>query len=232
MRIAIVSPLKKERILRVAKKFGFEISDKKPELVVCYGGDGTILYAERVFPGILKLVIKKPTSVCKKCEYKLSELNKVLREVSKRNYEIVEEVKLEARVKGKKLFALNEIQLHNKNPARAIKFSVYAEGRKFENLLGDGVIVSTPYGSTAYYSSTGGKPFKKGIGISFNNLHRKKIKSFVIPENSSVRIKVLRGPALVLADNYEKFVEILKGRVEIKKAKEKARFVKINLNKK
>ncbi|MEM5882828.1 MAG: hypothetical protein QXQ77_01130, partial [Candidatus Aenigmatarchaeota archaeon] len=189
MKVALVSPLKKERILKALKKFGFEVDEKNPEIVVCYGGDGTILYAERIFPEIPKLVIKKPLSVCKKCEYKLSDLKKVLREVSKRNYEIVEEIKLEARAKGKKLIALNEIQLHNKNPVRAIKFSVYADRKKYENLIGDGVIISTPYGSTAYYSSTGGKPFKKGIGISFNNLHRKKIKSFVLPENSSVRIK-------------------------------------------
>ncbi|MGC8812249.1 MAG: hypothetical protein ACP5O8_01525 [Candidatus Aenigmatarchaeota archaeon] len=227
MRLAIVSPLKKDRILKAVKKFGFEVDEKNPDFILCYGGDGTVLYAERVFPGIPKLVIKKPSSICKKCEYKINSLNRVLKKVSDKNYKIIEEMKLEARTKGKKLIALNEVQVHNKNPVRAIKFSLHAKRKRFENLFGDGVIISTPYGSTAYYSSTGGKPFKKGIGISFNNLHRRKIKSFVLQENSSVKIKVLRGPALVLADNSEEFVEVSKGSVRIKKAKEKARFIKV-----
>jgi NAD kinase len=228
MKVAIVSPLSKKRISKEVKRFGFEIS-KKPDFVVCYGGDGTILHAERIFPGIPKLVIKKSSSVCKKCEYSINLLKKVLEKISKGNFKVIEEMKLEARVKNQKLLALNEIQVHNKNPVRAIKFSLYTKGKKFENLMGDGVIVSTPYGSTAYYSSTGGKPFKKGIGISFNNLHRKKIKSFVIPENSSVKIKILRGPALVLADNYEKFIEVDKGsKITVKKSEERAKFVKVN----
>ncbi|MEM7825750.1 MAG: hypothetical protein QW412_02740 [Candidatus Aenigmatarchaeota archaeon] len=228
MKVAIVSPLSKKPILNAIKKFGFEVNEKNPEMVVCYGGDGTILYAERIFPGVPKLVIKKPFSLCKKCEYKLGLLEKILKKISEGTYEIKEEMKLETKVKNRKILALNEIQIHNKNPTRAIKFSVYVEGKKYENLIGDGAIVSTPYGSTAYYSSTGGKPFKKGIGVSFNNLHRRKIKSFVLPENSLVKIKVLRGPAWVIADNYEKFIELKDGdKIVVKAAKEKAKFIDI-----
>lgn len=229
MKVAIVSKLKTKKIERILEKFNFDIVKKKPEIVLCYGGDGTTLYSERIFPGIPKIVIKKPSSSCRKCEYTLDHLKEILKKISSGKYEIVEEDKLVAIVKNKKLIGLNEIQIHNKMPTRAIRFSVRVGNKNFEDLSGDGAIVSTPFGSTAYYSSTGGKPFRKGIGISFNNLHNKKINSLLVTENSKIKIRILRGPAWVVADNYEKFIEVDKdNKVLIENAKEKARFIYIS----
>jgi len=228
MKVVVVSKLNTKKIERILEKFNLDIVKKNPEIVLCYGGDGTVLYSERIFPRLPKIVIKKSSSTCRGCEYVFDYLQEILKRVVKGKYKIVEEDKLIAITKNKKLIGLNEIQIHNKIPTRAVRFSIKTNGKKLKNLFGDGVIISTPYGSTAYYSSTGGKPFKKGIGISFNNLYNGKIKSFVVPENSKVEIKILRGPAWVIADNYERFVEVDKGaKVLVKKAKEKARFVDI-----
>lgn len=228
-RIAIVSKFETKEIEGTIKKFGFDIVRKDPDFVLCYGGDGTILRSERFFPEIPKIVIKKGSSVCRKCDYTLDYLKTILERIIKGRYKIIEESKLVAKSKNKKLVGLNEIQLHNKIPTRAIRFFLKVNGRKIDSLLGDGVIVSTPFGSTAYYSSTEGKPFKKGIGISFNNLHKRKIKSFVVPENSRIEVRIKRGPAWIIADNYEKFIGVDRGdKVLIQKAEEEARFVEIS----
>jgi NAD+ kinase len=138
-------------------------------------------------------------------------------------------MKLQAKFKRKKLVALNEIQVHNKLPTKAIRFSLKVDGKFFDNLIGDGVIVATPFGSTAYYSSVGGRKFRRGIGIAFNNLYSRKIKSFVVPENSKVIVKIKRGPALLLADNYERFIELKDGdKVIIKKSSQNASFMNVN----
>jgi len=229
MRVKIVSKYKTKKIERILKKFSFKVVKRNPDFVLCYGGDGTILYCERAFPGIPKIIIKVFSSICRKCDYTFDHLEKILKRVVSKKYKIVEENKVVARVKNKKLVGLNEIQVRNKTPVKALRFSLKVGNKKFENLFADGVIVSTPFGSAAYYSSTGGKPFKKGIGISLINVYNKKIKSFVVSENSKIEVKVLRGPALVMVDNYEKFIEVKKGnKVLIKKAKEKARFVYIS----
>ena len=226
MRVAIVTKYDKKPIEKILKKFNFRVVNKNPDVVLTYGGDGTILYSERMFPSVPKLIVKYKSSICRKCDYSFKDLERLLEKLSKGEFKILEEMKLEAKFKDKRLIALNEIQIHNKLPTKAIRFSVWVNGKKFENLIGDGVIIATPFGSTAYYSSTGGKPFKKGIGISFNNLFRKRIKSFVVRENSKIKVRIEKGPALLLADNLEKFIELKEGdEVLVKKAEARAKLI-------
>lgn len=227
MKVLIHSLLNTKKIEKILSKNSFEVVKRKPDFILCYGGDGTVLDAERKYPGIPKLLVKT-TRVCRKCDFTLQELNKVLQEIKKGKFKIKEEMKIEAEFKDKKLIALNEIQIHTKLPIHAVRFSLSINGKRFKNLIGDGVIVATPFGSTAYYQSTGGKPFKKGIGISFNNLYPKPIKSFVVPEDSVVKVKIDRGDGWLIADNYEKFIEMEEGdKVIIKKTKEVAHFIEL-----
>ena len=208
------------------KKFGFEIVKKgKADFILVYGGDGSILYAEREYPSIPKLVFK--TSIrFRKFEYSPHQLKEILKKVGDGNFRIQEEMKLEATFKGKKLIALNEFQVRVSIPTRALRFSVYVNRQAFTNLIGDGVVVSTPFGSTGYYKSIGGKPFRKGIGIGFNNLHNTRVRPFVIDENLKVRIKVLREDAYLLYDNSEEFLRVRPNEsLSIRKAKEKANFI-------
>ena len=145
------------------------------------------------------------------------------------NYKIHSEIKLETTIKSKKLVGLNEIQIHPKLPIYAVRFSFYINGKKYDELIGDGLIIATPFGSTAYYKATGGKSFKNGIGVSFNNLHNRNEKSFVVPEDSVVKLTVSRGPAWLLADNNEEFVELNAGdSVAIRKSGRVANFIYFN----
>jgi NAD+ kinase len=225
MKVLIHSLLDTRKIKRILERNGFEVVKRDPDFILCYGGDGTVLHAERTYPGIPKLSIKKART-CRKCDFTFEQLNKILSEIKKGNYKIKKEMKLKTKFKNKKLVALNEIQIHTKSPIHALRFSLTVNGKKLKNLIGDGVIIATPFGSTAYYHSTGGKQFKTGIGVSFNNLHNQRIRSFVIPSDSIVNIKIDRGNAWIIADNYEKFIEVKEGDIIIvKRSKEVARFI-------
>ena len=62
-------PKKLEKVLIVSRRdsldvkknlatAGFELVKKNPDFIICYGGDGTVLFSERKFPGVPKLIIK------------------------------------------------------------------------------------------------------------------------------------------------------------------------------
>jgi len=212
-------------IKRLLKKNGFKIVNRNPDIIVCYGGDGTILYAEMKFPQIPKLIIKK-SRICRKCDYSIQDIELTLSKIREKKFKLQKEMKLETDFKNRRLIALNEIQVHAMLPTHAIRFSVLIDGGRFPNLIGDGIVVATPFGSTGYYKSTGGTQFRKGIGISFNNLHNKNIESFVDPNDSIVKIIIDRGPAWVIADNNEEFLRLRDlDTITIKKSESVANFI-------
>jgi NAD+ kinase len=224
-RVLVVSRQDPSKIKGVLAAEGFKVAEGNPDFIVCFGGDGTVLFSERMFPGVPKLIIKT-SRVCRECDYTLDELNNVLSRIREGDYCLYKKMKLETEAKSRKLVGLNEIQIHPKLPIHAVRFSLSVDGKEYKDLIGDGVIVATAFGSTGYYKATGGKRFTEGIGISFNNLHNSNIESFVVPEDSTVKLTVSRGPAWLLADNNENLIELrAKDAVAIRKSESIANFI-------
>lgn len=213
-RVLVISRIEDSEVRKLLIESSFKIVERNPDFIVCYGGDGTILFGEREFPQVPKLIVKR-TNIRRKCDYTLYQTKNILTKIRNGEFNLQKEIKIEARFKNRKLIGLNEIQVHTQLPTYAIRFSLFVNEKEFPNLIGDGAIISTPFGSTGYYKSTGGNQFKKGIGISFNNLHNKRIRSLVVSESSTIRVKVNRGPAWILADNNERFLELKDNDVSI-----------------
>jgi NAD+ kinase len=227
-KVLVVSRQDTSKIKGVLAAEGFKIVEGNPDFIVCYGGDGTVLFSEREFPEVPKLIIKT-SRACRKFDYTLDELKDILSKIREGNYCLHKRMKLETEAKGRKLVGLNEIQIHPKLPIYAVRFSLSVDGKECEDLIGDGVIVATPFGSTGYYKATGGKRFEKGIGISFNNLHNSNMESFVVPEDSTVKLTVSRGPAWLLADNNKNLIELLaEDAVTVRKSESTANFIYVS----
>ncbi len=226
MKIAIVG---KDRYVsqyykRVLKKSGFVYSHK-PDIVISLGGDGTLLLAERWYPGVPKLPIRDK-SICYNCDW--NSLHAIISKIRNGKYVIEKKMKLKATVKKRRMVCINEFTLRNASQIHAIRFTVSINGKQINNILiGDGVIVSTPFGSTGYYYSIAKKKFSKGIGIAFNNL-TKRMRYLVLNENAKVRISIVRGVALLSHDNDPHMLRLRQGDViEIRKANEIARMIKV-----
>lgn len=240
MKFAIISLNDTQDIVEMLESLGLPMiseDDEKPDFVITYGEDETILYAERQYPGIPKITLRGSEEGYK-CLYLRSDLEYVLLKIEDEEYRLREELKLETQVKEKDysshFLSLNEIQLHNPLPTQAVRFSVYEDSIHkgveplFDNITGDGVVVATPFGSTAYYSSVGGEKFSRGIGIALNNPY--KIKSNrhprIVDDSSKIIIKILRDNGLFTSDNDDRIINVKGGdEIIVRTAKDNAKFV-------
>ncbi|MBI4164095.1 MAG: NAD(+)/NADH kinase [Candidatus Aenigmarchaeota archaeon] len=223
LHIWIESP-HKNNLVKIVKNLGFKIDRQRPDFVITFGGDGTILRAEHRYPGIPKIPIRK-SRVCSMCiSYSGTDIEDVLKKVKADQYKLEKINKVEAIFKNKKFLGLNEVQIHNKDPRKAVRFDLVVDGKKFSEIVGDGVVFATSYGSTAYYRSLGLEQFKTGIKIGFNNVYPPK-KPLIL--SGTTEVKILREQALLIADN-EESISLKPGDVvRIKKSAQQAVFVRL-----
>lgn len=227
----------KEKAVKEFGKHGFEVVEEKPEIVFVQGGDGTILLSEQKFPGIPKALVRG-SKICHKCQF--SEIEEAVKAVAEKKYSILEEDKIEAFLNGKKVFnALNDIVVYHKLPF-AIRLNVFLNEKKIaENIIGDGLIASTSFGSTGYFWSVLKKkpkidfkkfkvfenPFMAAALINPHTIMEKEY--WVFSDKDVVRTEITRGPGIMSADNIENVLKLKeKDVVEIKHSKEKAKILK------
>lgn len=215
-----------KRITKKLEDSSFTIDVKNPDIVFVYGGDGSVLNSERLYPGIKKVAIRG-SKTSKTCFYEENLLDLIISKIKQGDYDVQEYTKISAKCHLKNIDALNEIQVRSRQPFVALRFSVYIDDiLKHEDIIGDGIVISTPFGSGAYYYSIGGEKFEKGLGLGFNNPHDR-VKSYIVPENAVVMIEIKRGTALLIRDNDEFMVNLkAKDRVIIRKNSGVARFLR------
>ncbi|EKD90966.1 MAG: ATP-NAD/AcoX kinase [uncultured bacterium] len=195
-----------QTIKDLIKGLGFSIVSKNPDLVISYGGDGTLLSSEREFPGIPKLPIRD-SKTCNKCPNHQTEA--ILNQFKNKKLKLVKFNKLEAKIGDSVLKGVNDIVIRNLNPTHAMRFSLFINGKEFSPniLVGDGLVISTHFGSTGYFKSIVKKSFKKGLGLAFNNLTAS-LKPIKLSLKDKVLIKIVRGPAVLAVDNNPKIINL------------------------
>ena len=197
MKVAVVSRYK-EDIVPVLEQCGVEISDKSPDAVIAYGGDGTFLSSERAFPGLPKLPLRDSRTgpLCA-----AHNIRNLVERFASGKLEKSELIKINGFFMNKKITALNDIFIHNYNRNRAIRSSVWIDDELYlKEDMNDGIGIATPHGSTAYFRNITNCIFRSGIGLAFSN-SRDHSTHIVVPEYSVIRIKVTRGPVVVVYDN-------------------------------
>ncbi len=195
MRVALFGK-KSEEIKSLVKSLGFEV-------VITYGGDGTLLSAESTFPSVPKLALRD-NSICIKCANHKDE--NVLKKLKENKLKLTEINKLEASYKGKKILAINDFVIRNSLQMHAIRFKVNASNKL---IIGDGIVVATSFGSSGYFKSITRKTFTKGFGLAFNNTTGP-IKPIYFSQGT-IKITIVRGPATLTFDNSPDTLELTGG---------------------
>ncbi|MEA3429714.1 MAG: hypothetical protein U9R08_00415 [Nanoarchaeota archaeon] len=220
MKVAVVSR-DEDLISRYFKIFDFKKVSRDPDMVIALGGDGTFLYAEQKYPGVPKVFIYHG-SLCEDCRE--HDFSKILSKIRRKDYAVHKFMKLSVSVKGEKFLAMNDVNIHYVPPT-ALRYEV-AVGGAYDSYIGDGVVIATPYGSSAYFSSISNKKFKTGIGVAINNSTKGK-RSFVVKEGNQLKIKIMRGPGVLAVDCNKKIVHLKAGdKVVVKKARSFAKVLK------
>jgi len=191
------------------------IYKKDLNLVISHGGDGSLLGAEREFPDIPKLAIRS-SNICTKC-YRIDDLQNILESIKLRHITPHQYIKLEASFNNKKLIALNEINIKCSHPNLALRFSYSIGDTHINNIIADGIIVSTAFGSSGYYKSIARTIFYQGMGIAVINPTEPLLNQIVADDNI-ISITIDRENAFICADNNPKIHTLKPGdTVTIKK---------------
>lgn len=176
----------------------FDCGSEIPELVITYGGDGALLGAERVYPGIPKLPLRDfaTAPVCPE-----HHAGRILDEFLEGKLTLTHLPRLCAQTAGEKLFGINDLVIHSLEYTSALRYRVFIDDELYApEVVGDGVCFAGVHGSTAYYRSITRGVFHVGVGLAFSN-STEVVDHLVLPEKSVVTVEILRGPGIVMADN-------------------------------
>lgn len=187
-------------------QYNLELVDDKPDVIISYGGDGTLLSSERKFPGIPKLPIRD-SKVCKKCPPHST--GTLLEALSQKRLNFQEFPKLEAKSGTEDILAINDIVIRNSTPMHALRFRVFKndEPLKSDPIIGDGIVATTPFGSTGYYQSITRKILNHGFAVAFNNT-TKPLEPLKFSGGDEIRLTVVRGPGSLSSDNNSKIYSL------------------------
>ena len=181
-----------------------ELAERKPDLVVVLGGDGTLLAAARSFAHTnIPLLSVNLGSLGFLTEVPLAELYETLQAWCDdcATIEVRSMMRAELFCGGDKLTrqwdALNDVVVAKGTIARMADFSVSIDGQLVAEFRADGVILSTPTGSTAYNLAADGPivmPTVNCLVVTPICPHLLTIRPIVVPGESAISVKVTGVP--------------------------------------
>ena len=176
------------------------------ELVIVLGGDGTILRGAEHSRGTgVPLLGVNLGHVGFLAESERDDLAPTVERIASQTYEVEERMTLAVTVRqeGEKPYpcwALNEVSVEKASRERMLELTIEVDGRPLSSWGGDGLIVSTPTGSTAYAFSAGGPvvwPQVEAMLLVPNSAHALFARPLVLGPDSHVAIELGTGTDVI-----------------------------------
>jgi NAD+ kinase len=210
------------------------------EVIICLGGDGTFLKVAR------KAQVKnKPIlginlgNLGFLTEVEKSEIDNAIERIITDSYEVENRMMLEASIYSKgniivRELALNDVVISRGALSRILHLKTYINNEYVDAFPGDGLIISSPTGSTAYSLSAGGPIVEPDIDLVIVTPicpHILYSRSFITAGDRTVRVEVAESythEAMVTIDGQMGY-EIKGGDyIEIKKAEKFVKMIRMN----
>ena len=178
----------------------FKELDKSFDLLISIGGDGTILKAITFVKDLSIPIVGVNTGrLGFLAKIQIENIEQVIEEIILKNYSVSERTLIEVSTSetnqqlSKLNFALNEITLSRKNTTSMISIDTKLDNKHLNSYWADGLIISTPTGSTGYSLSCGGPiimPEAENLIINPIAPHNLNARPLIISDSTEIKIKV------------------------------------------
>ena len=203
---------------------------QKVDFLISVGGDGTLLsvvrksfkYDKAVF-GINLGTLGFLTDIS------MEQLPDFIKDLKNNIYKIDNRMMVEGSVNLNKFVAFNDIVISRKSISSMIRIEGKINGKNFNSYYGDGVIISTPTGSTAYNLSVGGPivyPLTEAFIITPVAPHSLTQRPLVMPVDFEIEFKIIDNHgAVVIVDGQDIYEVEQNQSIKIKIANKKAKMI-------
>jgi NAD+ kinase len=184
-----------ERVRAVAGRAGVELVDEpeRAQLAVAVGGDGTILRTlARLLGTDVPVIGINFGRVGFLASIAPGRLEEDLARVFAGEYRTIEQPTLEGQLDGQTLVAVNDVVATSSALGRMIELGWSVSGEELGVVSCDGMICSTPSGSTAYNLSNGGPVLVRGLdamAITFIAPHSLHARPLVVPRGAELTVR-------------------------------------------
>ncbi|MBR0295740.1 MAG: NAD kinase [Bacilli bacterium] len=187
----------KKVVLNLLKENDFPIDENNPEVVIVIGGDGTFLRAvHRYLNNDVMFVGLNAGHLGFFSEFELEEINLLPQVLKEEKYDMKSYRLLNAVIssinESKEIYAVNEVRIEN--PFSSLTADVSIDGKHLEKFRGNGLVVCSAIGSSAYNKSLGGAIVDTSmetlelteIAAIQNNVYRTISSSYVVNGESTI----------------------------------------------
>jgi NAD+ kinase len=199
-----------ERVRAVSDRVGVTLADdpREAEIVIALGGDGTMLRTlAQLLGSDVPVIGVNFGRVGFLASIRPDDLERDLERVFAGEYAVVELSTLEVRLNGDRHIAVNDVVATSATLGRMVELSWAVGGEDLGTVPCDGMICSTPSGSTAYNLSNGGPVLVRGLdamAITFIAPHLLDARPLVVPRGLELTIQnaTLDGSVALLVDGH------------------------------
>ena len=171
---------------------------KKVDIVIVFGGDGTLLNAARKYLNYeIPILGINMGNVGFLTDIRTENFEKTIKEVLEGSYKIEERNLVSAKFGNKQLYGLNEVVIHSGAYAQLMRYRLNVNDKVVYEQRSDGLIIATPTGSTAYALSAGGPIIHPSLDVwTILPMLPQSLSSrpFVISSNEKVEMDLFDGP--------------------------------------
>ena len=218
-----IEPLLDLKSANMIKESGinFKYMCQKSDILLSLGGDGTLISLIR-----RSLEYQKPIMGVNLgklgflTDYHSNSFKEAINDIIAGNYRIDLRMALEVEnvTKKEKHKAINDLVIRHKK-AKMIHIRLYINKEPINNYYGDGLIVSTPTGSTGYNLSSGGPivyPYAKNFIFTPICPHSLTQRPIVLPVNFDIDLEILEDDVIAVFDGQENFTLNKNEKIKVK----------------
>jgi len=205
---------------------------KDSDFILSLGGDGTFLNTANIVGNkdipILGINLGRLGFFS---EVGPDEIKDFIPELLKNKFRITEEVIIKSVTGSNKiLYALNDIVIDKNTSVRMLEIETFYNNEKVVRIISDGIIISTPAGSTGYSLSCNGpivNPDSRVFIITPISPHTLNVRPIIVPDDGIIKIKIHKeGRARISADGQNTLTIKFPSEIIISKADYKIKVIK------